>query len=47
MFSKRDKIPTYGREKDGNPFWWIVSQAEKVRAERQPYPKLPAKPVRK
>jgi len=38
MFSKRDKIPTYDRAKDGNPFDWIVKTADQVRAKREPCP---------
>jgi len=47
MSFRRDKIPTYDREKDGNPFDWIVSQAQKIREERQgrqPEPKKAAAP---
>lgn len=30
------KLPVYIKEKDGNPFFWIVRTAEQVRQAREP-----------
>jgi hypothetical protein len=33
-------LPVYDREKDGNPFFWIIQTAKQVRDSREPIRRL-------
>lgn len=37
---KPPKLPVYDPAKDGNPFFWIIQAADKVRQAREPIRRL-------
>lgn len=44
---KSAPLPVYDREKDGNPFFWIVRTAKQVRDSREPIRRLGVPNVKK